>query len=196
VFAVTGHSAQGKTLPKVLINLHEGGFAAYVAASHTQTRNGLCITRLVTLDQLNKSLPSDLLQEVWRFDVIEHNTYIKHGFHAGTIIDVPDSEAEYSTMKHKHDFSEIDGSQPVLNNSNKHFKACLPGRGLQPFYHPERISAGCTWSQEDWSCSYDSVFMILFHAHCCGSAAWKSLWIFSEDRLCVSLSQSFCVLES
>ncbi|KZT29855.1 hypothetical protein NEOLEDRAFT_1056010, partial [Neolentinus lepideus HHB14362 ss-1] len=32
-FAVTGHSAQGKTLPKVLGNLHEGGFSAYVSAS-------------------------------------------------------------------------------------------------------------------------------------------------------------------
>ncbi|KAG1904462.1 uncharacterized protein F5891DRAFT_945755, partial [Suillus fuscotomentosus] len=42
-FAVTGHSAQGKTLPKVLVNLHEGGFAAYVAASRAQTREGLCI---------------------------------------------------------------------------------------------------------------------------------------------------------
>ncbi|KAG1725521.1 hypothetical protein EDB19DRAFT_1833755 [Suillus lakei] len=32
-FAVTGHSAQGKTLPQVLVNLHEGSFAAYVSAS-------------------------------------------------------------------------------------------------------------------------------------------------------------------
>lgn len=32
-FPITGHSAQGKTLPKVLINLHEGGFGTYVAAS-------------------------------------------------------------------------------------------------------------------------------------------------------------------
>jgi len=32
-FAVTGQSAQGKTLPSVLANLHEGGFGAYVAAS-------------------------------------------------------------------------------------------------------------------------------------------------------------------
>jgi hypothetical protein len=32
-FAVTGQSAQGKTLPSMLTNLHEGGFGAYVAAS-------------------------------------------------------------------------------------------------------------------------------------------------------------------
>jgi len=32
-FAVTGQSAQGKTLPSVLTNLHKGGFGTYVAAS-------------------------------------------------------------------------------------------------------------------------------------------------------------------
>jgi len=32
-FAVTGHSAQGKIILKVLASLHEGGFGAYVAAS-------------------------------------------------------------------------------------------------------------------------------------------------------------------
>ncbi|KAG1849528.1 hypothetical protein F4604DRAFT_1687413 [Suillus subluteus] len=38
VYAVTGHSAQGKTLPSVLVNLHEGGFGAYVAASRARSR--------------------------------------------------------------------------------------------------------------------------------------------------------------
>jgi len=37
VFAITGHSSQGKTLPNVIVNLHEGGFAAYVAASRART---------------------------------------------------------------------------------------------------------------------------------------------------------------
>ena len=32
-FAVTGHSAERKTLPSVLTDLKEGGFGAYVAAS-------------------------------------------------------------------------------------------------------------------------------------------------------------------
>ncbi|KAG1765857.1 hypothetical protein EV702DRAFT_919453, partial [Suillus placidus] len=55
-FAVTGHSAQGKTLPRVIVNLHEGGFAVYVAASRAQNRDGLVITQSVTIDQLNKPL--------------------------------------------------------------------------------------------------------------------------------------------
>jgi len=37
-FAVTGQSAQGKTLPNVLNRLHEGGFGAYVAASRAVIR--------------------------------------------------------------------------------------------------------------------------------------------------------------
>ena len=52
-FAVTGHSAQGKTLPSVLVNLHEEGFAAYVAASRAWKHDGLCITEKVSLDELN-----------------------------------------------------------------------------------------------------------------------------------------------
>jgi hypothetical protein len=32
-FAITGHAAQGKTLPQVLVDLGEGGFSAYVSAS-------------------------------------------------------------------------------------------------------------------------------------------------------------------
>lgn len=93
-FAVTGHSAQGKTLPKVLVNLSEGGFGAYVAASRARTRAGLCLTEPVTLERLNKPIPADLYVEVERHKVLEHNTYIRHGLRSGTLKDVPDPEAE------------------------------------------------------------------------------------------------------
>jgi hypothetical protein len=36
-FTVTGHSAQGKTLPTVLVHLHEGSFGSYVAASRARS---------------------------------------------------------------------------------------------------------------------------------------------------------------
>ncbi|KAG1791565.1 uncharacterized protein HD556DRAFT_1240499, partial [Suillus plorans] len=70
-FAVTGHSAQGKTLPSVIVDLHEGGFGAYVAASRARSREGLCITQAVTIDQLNRPLPYDLLQEMKRLGDLE-----------------------------------------------------------------------------------------------------------------------------
>jgi hypothetical protein len=75
-FAVTGHSAQGKTLPNVIVDLHEGGFGAYVAASHARTREGLCIMQPVMIDNLNRPLPYDLLQEMKRLADLEPNTYI------------------------------------------------------------------------------------------------------------------------
>ena len=62
-FSSTGHSAQGTTLPKILCVLHEGGFAAYVAASRATSWRGLAIFQPVTLDDLNHRLPSDLVQE-------------------------------------------------------------------------------------------------------------------------------------
>jgi hypothetical protein len=83
-FAVTGHSAQGKTLPKVLVNLKEGGFPAYVAGSRETSREGLCITDPVTLQDLNKPLPHSLVVEARKFEAIEWNTEIEHGFCQGS----------------------------------------------------------------------------------------------------------------
>jgi hypothetical protein len=93
-FAVTGQSAQGKTLPKVLVNLHEGGFAAYIGASHACGREGICISKPVTLDMLNKPVPYDLYLETKRFQAIEHNTLIKFGYLQGEPVSVPDPEIE------------------------------------------------------------------------------------------------------
>ena len=36
-FAITGHAAQGKTLPQVLVDLHDGGFASYVGGRTLKT---------------------------------------------------------------------------------------------------------------------------------------------------------------
>lgn len=96
-FAVTGHSAQGKTLPKVLAFLDEGGFSAYVAASRATSRNGLCLVRPVTLGDLNKPLPSDLFFEMNRLHILEHNTSVQHGYSDGPLKPVPDHEAETTT---------------------------------------------------------------------------------------------------
>ena len=111
-FTVTGQSAQGKTLPQVIVNLHEGSFGAYVAASRARTREGICITQQVTLNNLNKCLPYDLFQEVRRFDAIEHNTYVHHGTLDGPLIEVPNIKSERSlSLGHKLTFQE----QPAKN---------------------------------------------------------------------------------
>ena len=79
-FAVTGHSAEGKTLPTVLTNLREGGFGAYVATSRARSRHGLYITEPIQLQDLEKPLPYNLLQESKRLAILEHNTYVQYGF--------------------------------------------------------------------------------------------------------------------
>lgn len=94
VFVVTGHSSQGKTIPSVMVNLHEGGFGTYIAASCARTREGICLTQLVNLQQLNKRIPTDLLFEVKHFDALEYNTLVMYGYHKGSHVLVPDAESE------------------------------------------------------------------------------------------------------
>jgi hypothetical protein len=93
-FAVTGQSTQGKTLPVVLAALHEGGFGAYIAASRAKSREGLCIVRQVSLADLNKPLPHDLLAEMKRLLALEHNTSVRLGFSTEAPQPVPDPELE------------------------------------------------------------------------------------------------------
>ena len=200
-FAVTGHSAQGKTLPKVLVNLSEGGFGAYVAASRATSQEGLCLTQPVKLDELNKPLPSDLLIEVHRFEALEHNTYIRYGINIGNMVPVPDAEAERSvrtfTPKPKFDLTDEpsgvsagtkrkatqDDKDPVsdtfpdatthqpkkrmkVHNVGKNFVSKY--RLLSPIPLQSPPGVGCEWSSTDWSCAYDSVFMVLFYAYRAG----------------------------
>ena len=97
-FAITGHAAQGKTLPQVLVNLREGGFAAYVSASRARMREGLFLSEAVSLDDLNRPVSSDLRHECRRLERLEHNTKICHGFETGPIMPAldPESEADVS----------------------------------------------------------------------------------------------------
>lgn len=93
-FAITGHSAEGKSLPKIMCSLHEGGFAAYVAASRAFNRSGLCITHPVHLKDLNKPVPEDLFIEHRRLQCLQHNTNVTYHFSDGVLINVPDAESE------------------------------------------------------------------------------------------------------
>jgi PIF1-like helicase len=191
-FAVTGQSAQGKTLPSVLANLHDGGFGAYVAASRAPNRKGLCITEPVTLQQLNKPLPHDLLLESACLDALEHNTYIEHGFADGPLVKVIDPESERSlartTFKARFDNTEDKQRQ----NKSKKRKSEDDGHDADGgFRIPKRKhveistndadttsppSAGCVWSEVDWSCAYDSTVMSMFYTYMTFSAQARHSW--------------------
>ena len=93
-FAVTGHSAEGKTLPNVLSNLNKGGFAGYVTASHARTCHGLFIAEPVNLNDLNKPILFTLLQESNQLHALQHNTLIKYGFKDGAYEKISDPKSK------------------------------------------------------------------------------------------------------
>ncbi|KAG1879740.1 hypothetical protein F4604DRAFT_1679334 [Suillus subluteus] len=189
-FAMTGHSAQGKTLPSVLVNLHEGGFRAYIAASRAQTRTSLCITQA--------PLPADLLQEVRHFEAIEVNTCVWCGLRDGDLVPVPDAESDmaippvsytanivqeqHKSTKHQRN-EESASSTFVSSAQSAHDSTHGPHKRqrledttmeLAKYEIPSRLASGntspalgpgCTWTESDWSCAYNVVFMLLFHLY-------------------------------
>jgi len=108
----------GKDSAKVIVNLHEGGFAAYVAASRARMREGLCITRPVSLQHLNKWIPTDLLLEVSQFDALEHDSLVAYGYRKGEPVVVPDAESE---MGHGHRIlmAHFEEEKEVCSRGNK-----------------------------------------------------------------------------
>ena len=172
-FAVTGHSAQGKTLPAVICNLHEGGFVAYIAASRATCHDGLFITRSVSQADLNKKLPFDLWQQSKRFNAMEHNTLVRYGFLNANLVSIPDHEFEKNISHHTNLSFEIEHSKckpsdtpgelvpgPPPKKSKTNQKVALSV--FQPRPPP---FAGCVWSSTDWLCAYDSIFMVLFNLY-------------------------------
>jgi len=122
-FAVTGQSAQGKTLPKVLADLTVGGFGAYVAASRPRCREDLFLTQpLTTLEQLNRKIPDALRMETKRLNALEHNTNVRYGFIQEPLVPVPDAETDInsSLSTAKMNLSvDFDTSKPSLKRQLK-----------------------------------------------------------------------------
>ena len=182
-FAITGHAAQGKTLPQVLIDLTEGGFAAYISASRAQTRKGLFITDAVTLDVLNKPVTSNLRQECRRLERLEHNTKIHYGFEIGNIMAVldPEAEVEMVLLDPKPATPEPQPasapnplpppsnftSSPPTSNSHHISDGCINDDQV-PF-------AGCAWSAN--SCAYDTFFVLLFSLYRDSSCSWRQVFV-------------------
>ena len=188
-FSLTGHSAQGKTLPKIVTGMHKGGFSAYVAASRAQTWKGLCITHAVTLQDLNKPLPHTLITESQQLDVIEHNTLILHSFKPGFLKSIPDIESEYTvktkTFSAKFHTSlnlnkiickDTNKSKKQKLNDDPTFDTCFSNNKQQHTFANDlninnNTTGGCTWCAEDWSCAYGTTIMILYYIF-----LWTRFW--------------------
>jgi hypothetical protein len=171
-FAITGHAAQGKTLPQVLVDLGEGGFAAYVSASRARTREGLFITNAISLKDLNKPVNSDLRQECRRLERLEHNTKVRYGFESGELMASLDPESEINVSLFDSTAQAPRPVPPMLGSSS-----------TPPVSVPHRItdrhineytqvsSAGCVWSAN--SCAYDTFLMLLFSSYRNSSESWR-----------------------
>ena len=139
-FAVTGHSAEGKTLPTVLTNLREGGFGAYVATSRARSRHGLYITEPIQLQDLEKPLPYNLLQESKRLAILEHNTYVQYGFRNDNYKKMVDPESEQN-VPHIIPVANFDTTNSTSNtssNSSKSPTKNAPPTKALPFHSPPK----------------------------------------------------------
>jgi hypothetical protein len=60
---------------------------------------------------------------------------------------------------------------------------CMQGDSLTPrdfstVVHSLSLMGGCSWSSVDWSCAYDTIFMVLFHIYVAAPVGWKECWKF------------------
>jgi hypothetical protein len=93
-FAITGHSAQGKTMNGVVCDLNTADVGGYIAASRARTRQGLVLIRDVTLQLLNVPLRCELVLEMRRLEALAHNTLVRFGYSSAKVVEVPDFEIE------------------------------------------------------------------------------------------------------
>lgn len=56
-------------------------------------------------------------------------------------------------------------------------------------------TAGCAWSTINWSCAYDSVFMIMYYVFCSASGPWQLKWQ-ATGQVAHSLCEMFTHLSS
>ncbi|KAF5343799.1 hypothetical protein D9758_016212 [Tetrapyrgos nigripes] len=105
-FTITGHFAQGQTLPVILCSFNDGPAAAYVSASQATERTGLFLLDEVTLEKLNSpKLPRDLHMEYERLEALEHNTMVEWLFIASDPVPVPVIEGEFLPSNIKATFN-------------------------------------------------------------------------------------------
>ena len=198
-FAITGHAAQGKTLPQVLVDLGEGGFPAYVSASRARTRDGLFITGTISLEVLNKPVNSDLRQECHRLERLEHNTKVRYGLKLGKLMPPldPVGEIDVSPSNFRPQAPEPTtlalASVPPAIGSSPTLPVSIPRRiAGHRISEPTQVSlAGCPWYAN--SCAYDTFTMLLFSLYRDSSESWRQHFL-SAGPWFRSVGESFTYL--
>ena len=186
-YCVTGHSAQGKTLPVVVSDpsVPRPGFYIYVAFSRAQRLEDIALLEETTLDKLNEPLHPDLRFELGRLKVLAHNTAVECGDIDGMMIDVPIHEKERLprariemrlasreddvTTQVTHETARDDPEELCNNKRNRKTKEGgakkrmrTGGSNLRQNIEPSMLIIGPRWDPEIWSCAYDATFVSLF----------------------------------
>ena len=192
-FASTGQSAQGQTLPTILCDLHLGGFYAYVSASRARTRHGLFITKPVTLANLNRQvIPLDLWFEMKQFNVIAHNTLVTWNMIQGDYMPVPEAEGEHrgvytktayhiehpEASKPKDRKRKADNQLPKLNKRWKIIPDSTTSKHsiVGGIKNVAQVFVGPSWDPTNYSCTYDSTLVVLFHVYSQLSTRNQQIW--------------------
>lgn len=202
-YAITGHCAQGQTLPSVVCDLNTGGFGAYVAASRACARGGLYLLDHVNIDKLNTPVSSHLSDETERLSAIARNTLIQRGILSGPKLPVPDAEAGVSstnpvTLPATQNNARGSGAGPktpvrpdapqrtsrapkrtimdanVDVDGNKRAKRVKRNTRWESGPTATSSIGGPTWDASNWSCAYDTVFVPFYHMYREGSAGWRT----------------------
>ena len=126
-------------------------------------------------------------------EAIEHNTLVRHGFSLGSSIPVPDPECERrlvvpqlsilfpgssesgsSLTKRKWQMEDEPKQSRIRRTTPciQEFPCADEQTGVR-HATPCVGSAGCRWSPVNWSCAYDSVFMILFYVFHSMLPSWR-----------------------
>jgi hypothetical protein len=82
-----------------------------------------------------------------------------------------------STVADKHIFKKKKIEQLPRNHTEKivvKLKECQ--NSMQHIQEHQILPAGCRWSTSNWSCAYDSFFMVFFYLHLFAPEMWRLLW--------------------
>lgn len=199
--AITGHSSQGKTINKLLTDLSTGGFGAYVAASRAQTRDGIVLMSSVTVQNLNKPLPSSLRKELKRLQALEHNTMVHYGFIDAQEIQVPDVENAHGVSYNKDSVIMLtvenqgqclkrkqvtkdkkDFTGDSKENKKQKFSSQSNDCAMQADVVPQCSYAGSQWDSHNYSCAYDATLMTVLHLFQCSSQDQRTGWLYASGQ--------------
>lgn len=95
----------------VIAYIDVGGFAAYVAASRATCCKSLYLANRVTLGDLNKHLPPDLIDEMKKIDSITWNSSVTYGFQQGSLISLPSCQCPYPVSYDEVDTDKSKGTK-------------------------------------------------------------------------------------